>query len=80
LVDATRRSIGRSRPGAAAADCGLGLTGNADELDEAIGEHIDDLPVLTAGEQNFLSLRGPLSCCTADKDINTTVQAGTVSA
>jgi len=54
--------MGRS---GAAAGCGHGLMGNADELDEVLDEHADDLSEVTTGEENFLSLRGPLSCCTA---------------
>jgi len=64
LAAATRRSIGRSWP-AAAADCEHGLTGNTHELDELIDKQADVLSEVTAGEDNFLSLRGPLSCCTA---------------
>jgi len=64
LAAATRRSIGRSRP-VAAADCGHGLMGNMDELDGVTDKLVVDLSVLTAGEENCLNLRGPLSCCTA---------------
>jgi len=66
LEAATLRSIGRSWQAGATADCGHGLIGNTVELDEVMDEHADDLlSDVTAGEENFLSLRGPLSCCTA---------------
>ena len=59
---AVRKSTGRSvTPG-----CGLGLTGNADELAASV---IDELGKLSTTEstaaERHLSLRGPLSCCTA---------------
>ena len=61
----TRRSIGRSwtdAPGDCSERDHGGLTGST--LDD---EHADDLSGLTAtaDDDNFLSLRGPLSCCTA---------------
>jgi len=48
--------------------------GNTDEPDEVTVQRVDDWSVVTVGEQNFLSLRGPLSCCTAahvDTDVHT---------
>jgi len=63
LAIAMRRSIGRSRP-AVMAGCGRGLTGSTDELAAVIDEDDDKLSTVTVVERH-LSLRGPLSCCTA---------------